>query len=92
MNSSLRIRLILCIAFGICFGHLLLDLVEMTVKTLITPNIQTLLGKVFAGLDSQYLQIGTFISGAIPICITAGLLWFVWRRFAEPRLGKDNAP
>ena len=92
MNSNQRIPLVLCIAFGICLGQLLLEAASMAVRTLVTPLIHGLLGKVFSGMDSQYLQIGSFIAGVISIGVTVVLLWFAWQRFAEPLIKKDTTP
>lgn len=92
MNANQRIPIILCIAFGLCLGHLLFEAAGMTVRTLISPLIQGMLGKVFSGMDSQYLQIGSFLSGAIAIAFSAAILWFVWQRFAEPLVKKDTTP
>ena len=92
MNANQRIPVILCIAFGLCLGHLLFEAAGMTVRTLISPLIHGMLGKVFSGMDSQYLQIGSFLSGAIGIAFSAAILWFVWQRFAEPLVKKDTTP
>ena len=92
MNANQRIPIILCIAFGLCLGHLLFEAAGMTVRTLISPLIHGMLGKVFSGMDSQYLQIGSFLSGAIGIAVSAAILWFVWQRFAEPLVKKDTTP
>jgi hypothetical protein len=92
MNSNLRIPLLLCIAFGICLGQLLFEFAGMAVSTLIRPLIKGILGKVFDGMDSQYLQIGTFISGSIGLAVTAVLLWLVWQKVAEPIIKKDTTP
>ena len=91
MNSNQRIPLILCIAFGICLGNLLFEFAGMAIRTLISPLIRGILGKVFNGLDSQYLQIGSFISGSIALGATGVLLWFAWQRYAEPQFKKDTA-
>ena len=92
MNSNQRIPLVLCIAFGICLGNLLSEFASMAVRTLISPLIRGILGRVFNGLDSQYLQVGSFLAGAIAIAATAVLLWFAWQRYAEPQIKKDAAP
>ena len=91
MNSNQRIPLILCIAFGICLGNLLSEFAQMAVRTLVSPLTRGILGKVFNGLDSQYLQVGSFLAGAIAIAATAALLWFAWQRYAEPQIQKDTA-
>ena len=92
MNSNQRIPIILCIAFGICLGQMLLELSGMTVRTLISPLVNGILGTVFNGMDSKYLQIGSFISGVIGIGVNVVILWFVWQRFAEPLIKKDTTP
>ena len=90
MNSNQRIPLLLIIAFGMCLGHLLFETAQMAVSTLIRPLVRGILGKVFDGMDSQYLQIGSFISGVITIGVSAVLLWLVWQKFAEPLIKKDT--
>ena len=92
MNPNQRIPLLLCIAFGICLGNLLFEAASMIVRTLVSPLIHGILGKVFSGMDSQYLQIGSFLSGAIAIGVTGVLLWLAWQRFAEPLIKKDTTP
>ena len=89
MNSNQRIPLVLCIAFGMCLGGLLSEFAGMAVRTLLTPLLRGILGKVFNGLDSQYLQLGSFIAGTIAIAATAALLWLAWQRLAEPLIKKE---
>ena len=91
MNSNQRIPLLIVIAFGICLGQFLFETASMAVRTLIRPLIHGILGKVFDGMDSQYLQIGSFISGVIGLAVTAVLLWLVWQKVAEPLI-KKNTP
>ena len=92
MNPNQRIPLIICIAFGICLGQLLVEAASMTVSTLVSPLLHGILGKVFNGLDSQCLQLGAFLSRGTGISVSAIILWIVWRRFAKPQLNKDTAP
>lgn len=91
MNTNQRIPLLLIIAFGVCLGQILLETAQLAARTLVQPLIRGILGKVFDGMDSQYLQIGSFLSGAIGIAVIAVLLWLAWTKFAEPTIKKNSS-
>ncbi len=92
MNYNQRNAFIICIAFGFVLGSAIWEFASMTVSTLISPLLRGMLDKVISGLNSQYLQIGTFLIKTLELAGAVVLLWFVWKKLAEPQVKKETQP
>src|SRR5438094_722453 len=73
-------------------GNVIWEFATMAVRTLVSPLLRGILDKVISGMNSQYLQIGSFLMETLALAAAVVLLWFVWKKFAEPQVKKDTQP
>jgi hypothetical protein len=92
MSYNQRNAFIICIAFGFVLGSAIWEFGTMVVRTLVSPLLRGVLDKVISGMNSQYLQIGTFVAETLALAAVVVLLWFVWKKFAEPQVKKETQP